>query len=393
MWQNKHKLQYLTATLCLCLGGLATHDLALAAAPDELASLGQALFFDTHLSANRTQSCASCHDPEHAFIDGRDNGVAGAVSLGDDGSSLGDRNTPSAAYAFLVPDFHQDDTGEFIGGYFHDGRAVTIVDQAGQPFVNPIEMGLPDNAAVVERVRENPSYVAAFKSIYGSSIFSNTERAFRAITESLVAFESTALFAPFDSRYDRFLRGEYQMTEEEELGRKLFFSQMVNCSSCHLLDTLNTSTRETFSNHQYHNIGVPTNTRARQKNGVAVSHRDLGLLENPAVEDPAQAGKFRVPSLRNIAVTGPYMHNGVFQDLSTAVLFYGKFTLGGQQSQTNPETGEPWGDAEVPETVNLHLLEDGQPINSDRTAVLVAFLETLTDQRYESLLVQTPLKN
>ena len=370
-----------------------TNVITLAAASDELATLGQALFFDTNLSANRTQSCATCHDPERAFIDGRDNGVAGAVSLGDDGSSLGDRNTPSAAYAFLIPDFQQDESGEIIGGYFHDGRAITIVDQAGQPFVNPIEMGLTDNAAVVQRVRENPSYVAAFKSLYGSSIFSNTERAFQAITESLVAFESTAMFAPFDSRYDRFLRGEYRMTEEEDLGRKLFFSQMVNCSSCHLLDTLETSSRETFSNHQYHNIGVPTNIRARQKNGVAVSHRDLGLLENPAVDDPAHAGKFRVPSLRNVAVTGPYMHNGVFQDLPTAILFYGKFTLGSKASQINPETGEQWGEAEVPETVNLHLLEEGQPINRARAAALTAFLTTLTDQRYESLLVQTPAKN
>lgn len=393
MWQNKHKLLFSTFVKCLAAGLMTTNGIAFATASDELASLGQALFFDTNLSANRTQSCASCHDPEHAFIDGRDNDVAGAVSLGDDGSSLGDRNTPSTAYAFLIPDFHLDDDGEFIGGYFHDGRAVTIADQAGQPFVNPIEMGLPDNAAVVERVRENPSYVAAFKSLYGSSIFSNKERAFRAITASLVAFESTALFAPFDSRYDRFLRGEYQMTDEEELGRKLFFSQMVNCSSCHLLNTLDTSTRETFSNHQYHNIGVPTNTRARQKNGVAVSHRDLGLLENPAVDDPAQAGKFRVPSLRNVAVTGPYMHNGVFQDLFTAIFFYGKFTLGGEASQINPETGDSWGEAEVPETVNLHLLEEGQPINSDRAAALAAFLTTLTDQRYESLLVQAPVKN
>lgn len=393
MWQNTHKANYLISLLCLCLGCVAIHNIAFAVAPDEFASLGRALFFDPELSANRTQSCASCHDPEQAFIDSRDNGVAGAVSLGDDGASLGDRNAPSVAYAHLIPDFQQDDNGEFIGGYFHDGRAATMIDQAGQPFVNPIEMGLPDTAAVVNRVRENPSYVAAFKSLYGSAIFSNAERAFRAICKSLAAFESTARFAPFDSRYDRFLGGEYQLTEQEELGWKLFFSQLVNCSSCHLLNTMETSTRETFSNYQYHNIGVPTNARARLKNGVAISHRDLGLLDNPAVNDPAQAGKFKVPSLRNVAVTGPYMHNGVFQDLTTAILFYGKFTLGSQQSQTNPETGEPWGEAEVPATVNLQLLKEGQPVNRDRAAALAAFLATLTDRRYESLLVQAPLKN
>jgi len=394
MWLNWPNPRYITATLCLCLGVAAATQITLAdAGNDELAGLGHALFFDTNLSANRTQSCATCHDPERAFTDGRDNGVAGAVSLGDDGFSLGDRNTPTTTYAFLIPDFHQDEGGEFTGGYFLDGRAVSIVDQAGQPFVNPIEMAMGDSAAVVARVRENPSYVAALKSLYGTSIFSNTERAFRAITECLVAFENTELFAPFDSKYDRFLRGDYQMTEEEDLGRILFFSQLINCSSCHVLNTLDISRRETFSNHQYHNIGVPSNIKARQKNGVEATHRDLGLLENPAVDDPEQAGKFRVPSLRNVAVTGPYMHNGVFRELTTAVLFYGKFTLSDQQSQTNPETGKPWREAEVPETVNLDLLRQGQPLTMNRASALAAFLKTLTDRRYESLLVQAPSKN
>ncbi len=75
------------------------------------------------------------------------------------------------------------------------------------------------------------------------------------------------------------------------------------------------------------NIGVPTNKRVRQMNNLQETHRDLGLLENPTVDDPSQAGKFRVPSLRNVAVTGPYMHNGVFQELNTAIFFYGKFML------------------------------------------------------------------
>jgi cytochrome c peroxidase len=246
---------------------------------------------------------------------------------------------------------------------------------------------------VVERVIENPSYVAVLEKLYGGEALNDTDLAFRGITESLVAFQSTPMFATFDSRYDRFLRGEYQLTDAEELGRELFFSRLLNCSSCHLLNTLDTSSHETFSNHQYHNIGVPANTRVRQKNGMATDHRDLGLLENPAVDDPDQAGKFRVPSLRNVAVTGPYMHNGVFRDLSTAILFYGKFQLGDQQSQTNPETGKPWAEAEVPETVNLHLLEEGQPVNRDRAAALEAFLRILTDRRYESLLAKTPVKS
>ena len=357
-----------------------------AAVADELGNLGQALFFDTNLSANRNQSCASCHHPGRAFSDSRDNGVSGAVSLGDDGKSLGDRNTPGTTYAFLVPEFHRNEENEYVGGYFLDGRAATMADQAAEPFVNPIEMALPDSDAVVNRVRENPAYVESFEELYDDSIFADPDRAFRAIVESIVAFEHTELFAPFDSKYDRYLRGEYALTVEEELGRVLFFSQLINCSSCHLLDTREFSAGEVFSNHRYHNIGVPTNRRVQEQNGFDRGHRDLGLLENPDVDDPAMAGKFRVPSLRNVAVTGPYMHNGVFQDLRTAILFYNRFMLSNRQSQTNPETGELWGEPEVAETVDLDLLREGQPLAANHVAALVAFLTALTDQRYESLL-------
>ncbi len=394
MWLNSYIVQFQLAVFCLGLGLAAACNAEPATADsDAIIRLGQALFFDTNLSANRSQACATCHDPEQAFSDGRDNSTSGAVSLGDDGFSLGDRNTPAATYAFLIPDFHQNEKGEFIGGYFLDGRATTIVEQAGMPFLNPIEMGMSDAVAVVNRVRENPSYVTAIKKLYGEAIFDNPDQVFYALTKSIVAFEKTGLFAPFDSKYDRFLRGEYQMTSEENLGRILFFSDQVNCSNCHLLNTLDTLSGETFTNHRYHNIGIPTNIQVRQQNGVKVSHRDLGLLENSAVTDKAQAGKFRVPGLRNVAVTGPYMHNGVFQDLVTAILFYGKFTLSDPQSQTNPKTGKPWGEPEVAETVDLNLLQKGQPITRSRAVALAAFLTTLTDQRYESLLVQTAVKN
>jgi cytochrome c peroxidase len=376
------------ATICLGILVVGTNALSAPHGAD-IASLGQALFLDSSLSANRNQSCASCHDSGHAFSDSRDNGVAGAVSLGDDGSSLGDRNTPGTTYASLIPDFHKNEMGEYVGGYFLDGRAATMTDQAAEPFVNPLEMALPDAAAVVERVRENAYYVEALRKHFGESIFLDSDKAFLAITESIVAFERTALFTPFDSKYDRYLQGEYELTADEEIGRVLFFSQIINCSSCHLLDTREFSPHEVFSNHRYHNIGVPTNKQVREKNGIVVSHRDLGLLQNPAVDDPAMAGKFRVPSLRNVAVTGPYMHNGVFQDLRTAILFYNRFTLSNPKSQTNPETGERWRAPEVAETVDLELLREGQPLAENYVVALVAFLTALTDQRYESLLDQS----
>ena len=353
---------------------------------DSPVALGKALFFDTALSVERNQACATCHDPERAFSDGRDNGVGAAASLGSDGRSLGDRNAPALTYIGRVPDFGRDADDELSGGFFHDGRAHTLAEQAAQPLTNHLEMALPDAAAVVERVSENSGYRNALRRFYGVDVDSDADRAFGAITASIAAYERSMEFSSFDSKYDRFLRNEATLTPQEEIGRMLFYSQLINCHSCHLLDSREFSPEETFTNHRYHNIGVPVNTKLRELNGMGTEHRDPGLLANPAVNDPAQSGKYRVPTLRNVAVTGPFMHNGVFAELATAIRFYNRFLLTDQHSQTNPETGKPWDAPEIAETIDLELLRLGQPLSEMQISALVAFLRTLTDQRYEHLL-------
>ena len=383
MRSTRHRLHI--RTTCL-LGGLLLGLGDVTSATDDREALGQALFADTNLSLNRNQSCSTCHDPEVAFSDGRDGNVLGGASLGDDGISLGDRNASALTYASLIPTFRRDEDGDFIGGFFRDGRARTLIDQVAEPFTNPLEMALPDIATVVARVRENPSYVSSLESIYGSHVFNNSEGAFQAIIECIAAFEQTARFTPFDSKYDRYLKGAYELTREEELGRVFFFSQLTNCHRCHLFETEEFTEGETFTNYRYKNIGIPKNTRVREENGLPPTYADTGLLQNPAVNNPTVAGKFRVPSLRNVAITGPYMHNGVFEDLLTTVLFYNKYTLGNPNSQINPETAMPWRPAEVPDTIDYEPLRAGQPITARQAQALVAFLETLTDQRYEVLL-------
>jgi cytochrome c peroxidase len=359
---------------------------AMAAPAPGLAETGRALFFDSSLSRSRNQSCASCHQPGSAFADARDNRVSGAVSLGDDGVSLGDRNTPALTYAAYNPEFHQGSDGEYAGGYFQDGRARNLQEQAREPFLNPLEMALPDTATVVLRVRENAAHVKSLEEYFGDDVFADDDRAFAAIVSSIVAFERSEIFAPFDSKYDRYLRGEYELTKEEEFGRVLFFSPLINCSSCHLADVRENGRRETFTNGRYYNIGVPANIMVRQKNGSDENYRDSGLLLNPAVNDATQAGKFRVPSLRNVAVTPPYMHNGVFQQLETVIHFYNQFIVSNRRAATNPETGAAWREAEVGENLAHDLLRGGQPLTDDRIAAVAAFLRTLTDQRYEALL-------
>lgn len=350
----------------------------------EVAELGQALFFDTKLSLTRNQSCSSCHEPGAAFSDSRANDAGGAVSIGDDNRSLGDRNSPSIAYADQIPTFHVNQDGDYVGGFFLDGRAATLAEQAQEPFLNPVEMALPNQAALLDRIRENPAYVASFTTLFGRRILDDPGSTLAAIGESIAAFERSDLFSSFDSKYDRYLRGEYALSAEEELGRLLFFSQLVSCHGCHLVDQRENAAQEMFTDHSYHNIGIPVNEAVRARNGVSAT--DVGLLGNPGVDDPAHAGKFRVPTLRNVAVTAPYMHNGVFQELETAILFYDKYLMSGVGANTNPETSKPWAEAEVAENIEHNLLQQGQPITPRRASALAAFLTTLTDERYEPLL-------
>ncbi len=352
--------------------------------------LGEKLFHDKNLSKDRTQACSTCHDPDHAFIDSRDSKVQKAVSLGDDGISLGDRNTPTATYAKFSPDFQHNNSDEFIGGQFLDGREADLKGQAGGPPLNPVEMNMPDKASVVARIQENDEYTAAFKALFGEAIFDDTDAAYAKMAETIGNFEKTDLFAPFDSKYDRSLTGEYVLTDQEELGQTLFFSQQfTNCNSCHQLKTIGGSAKETFSNYEYHNLGVPVNQQVRAANnnngkGTA-GFTDHGLLDNPDVNDASEDGKFKVPTLRNVAVTAPYMHNGVFQDLRTVVLFYDKFN--NPSRVNNPETGQLWQAPEVNANLALETNEFKAPsLVDERVNALVAFMKLLTDRRYEALI-------
>ena len=381
-----HRYRLVPLAIAVCLAAAAP---VRADGFDNLPALGEALFSDTNFSKNRTQACATCHNPDVAFTDPRETEAGRDVSLGDDGASLGDRNTPTAAYASFSPDFHKSKDGKFVGGQFLDGREKNLEGQAGGPPLNPIEMGMPDKASVVERIKENPAYVAAFETFFGPDVFDKREEAYAGFTKAVAAFERTPFFQPFSSKYDRHLRGEYKLTDQEELGRLLFFSQQfTNCNLCHQLHGSPMAAKETFSNYQYHNIGVPVNAAARKVNGVKAGHVDHGLLENPAVSDTAEDGKFKVPTLRNVAVTPPYMHNGVFKDLRTTVLFYNKYNTKNPKRHLNPETGKPFAPPEVAATLSVKELTHGPALDDKRIDALVAFMKTLTDERYEHLLAE-----
>ncbi|WP_323594140.1 cytochrome-c peroxidase [Aliarcobacter butzleri] len=350
--------------------------------------LGRILFFDVNLSKNRTQSCATCHNPNAGFVDDRDNGVKKMASLGDDGKSLGDRQAPTASYAKFSPAFHFDEKAKkYVGGQFWDGREATLEGQAGGPPLNPVEMGMSDKKAVVDRLKENTLYVDSFKKIFGADIFKNDDKAYEAMTIAIASFERTDEFSPFDSKYDRYLKGEYDLTPLEDLGKSIFFSNNNNsCANCHVLKGEDKE-GETFTNYQYHNIGTPANNELRAKNGVKAI--DEGLLANSNVSDVAQKGKHKVPTLRNVAVTGPYMHNGVFKDLKTVVEFYDKYN--NKDRNIDPETNKPWDEPEVKDNISLQELKANK-LTDRKIEALVAFMKLLTDKKYEHLLEEQEKK-
>ena len=362
-------------------------------------ALGEALFNDVNLSLDRTQSCATCHNPDVAFTDERldDNNQVSATSLGDDQISLGVRNTPTALYSAITPDFYVgvrervnvdkatvDDYEGPIGGQFLDGRAVDLQAQAQEPFLNEIEMNMPDEAAVVARLQEDSDLEVSFRHIYGETVFDDTATAFAALTDAIAEFEKLDQFAPFSSKYDKFLAGEYNefLLSKAALGEGLFFSQFTNCDTCHQLQPSGTS-EETFTSYEYHNIGVPANAALINLKASLgqTQDTDLGLYDN--TEEDAHQGKFKVPTLRNAAVTAPYMHNGVFRELDTVMRFYDKFN--NADNTTNPETGELWADPEVADNINFTELEDGDIMTEEDIEGLVCFLVSLTDEEFEYL--------
>ncbi len=345
-------------------------------------ALGQILFFDKNLSNNRTQACATCHNPDSGFVDNRDNGVKKMASMGDNNKSIGDREAPTASYAKFSPAFHFDEKKQkYIGGQFWDGRASTLEDQAGGPPLNPDEMGMLSKKDVVNRIKENELYVNSFKTLFGNDILEDKEKAYSALTQVIAAFERTDEFSPFDSKYDRYLKGEYDLTPLEDLGKSIFFSNNNNsCASCHVLKGEDEE-GETFTNYEFHNIGTPENKILRAKNGV--KELDKGLLNNPAVKDEKQMGKYKVPTLRNVAVTAPYMHNGVFSDLKTVIEFYDKYN--NKERTINPETGKVWDEPEVKDTISTKELK-AKELSDRKVEAIEAFLKLLTDKKYENLL-------
>lgn len=339
-------------------------------------TLGKLLYFDENLSTPEGMSCASCHHPDAGFAD-PDTDLP--VSQGIVPTRFGDRNSPSAAYAAFSPDFHWDEDEEmYIGGQFWDGRAADLVEQAKGPFLNPLEMKNPNKKRVVQAVAKS-SYASLFKQVYGRDAFKDVEMAYDMIADAIAVYEASAELNQFSSKYDYYVQGLVELTEQEAWGLELFNDpEKGNCAACHPSEPGPYADQALFTDYSYDNLGAPKNWASpflymsTEFNPDGMDYIDYGLggflKKSGYAEDAymAEWGKFKVPTLRNIAATPPYMHNGVFSTLQEVVDFYNTRDVG------------DWPPPEVAENVNFDELGD-LGLTDEEVDAVVAFMETLTD--------------
>jgi cytochrome c peroxidase len=273
--------------------------------------LGKKLYFDARLSSDGSIACASCHAPQSAFVDPRGTKTSGGV-----GGQLGTRNAPTTLNAL------------FLSEQFWDGRAATLEEQALQPFINPIEMGIPDHAALVEQLSALDEYGPLFEAAFGSS-----EVTAARIGQALATFERTlvALNAPID----RYLAGdEAAIPEAAKRGWELFNGK-ARCNTCHGW----VEAFPLFTDELYHNIGIGVKSVDFESVAARAAHaktpEEIDALALQDAEASAlgrflvtrgqkDMGAFKTPQLRNVALTAPYMHDGSEATLMDVIEFYDK---------------------------------------------------------------------
>ncbi len=281
------------------------------------AGLGKKLFSEKILSNDSSVSCASCHIPAYAFADT----VAFSVGIG---GKLTKRNTPSVLNMKNRPYF------------FWDGRAASLEEQSLMPIQNPDEMGLPVDEAI-KRLNQSAEYKNLFQKIFKQKPSSKN------LAAAFAAYEQT--LETVDSKFDDWSNNLKKLTAAEERGRKLFVGDKAKCFDCHRM--------EDFTTDEFKNIGLYNEKELN----------DAGLYMLTKKE--SDKGKFKTPGLRNIAVTAPYMHNGIFKTLEEVMEYY-----------NDPAKV-------VTNSINMDdALKKPLGLTDNEKKDLVSFLKTLTDNKY-----------
>ncbi len=296
---------------------------------DQIA-LGKKLFFDKNISKNGTMACATCHNPEKAYTDG--------FALGQDNTgNRMQRNTPTLLNSI------------FQKSYFWDGRAETIIGQIGLVFTNKKEFN-SDVHRFSNAILKDSTYTKLFKQAYGKIPRQNKE-----VIRALASYVAT--LNGFNSKFDRNIRDEERtFTNQEKRGFNIFMGKGL-CATCHFLPLTNGTVPPFFTETEKEVIGVPETAENKKLDN------DLGFYWK--FNEALHKGMFKTPTIRNIALTAPYMHNGIYKSLEQVVEFYNKG--GGAALSFNlPHQTLPFS--------NLNLSENEQK-------AIIAFMETLTDNK------------
>jgi len=322
----------------------------------EKVTLGDKLFHDTRFSTTGEVSCATCHDRAKGFADGL------PVSEGIN-KLKGTRNAPTVINA------------AYLKAQFWDGREPTLEAQSAQPFLNPVEMGLKDHEPILKIVRTDREYVDLFKKAFRKS---GDQITMTEVEQALGTFQRTLIGG--DSPFDKYYFGgdDKAMSPAAIRGLDVFVNQ-GRCVSCHVIE----QTQALFTDNRFHMIGVSANQMPRDLDELSAAVEDvkqkgtdIAVLTNPktsslgryaVTRDLTDIGAFRTPTLRNIELTAPYMHDGSHKTLEEVVQFYNN---GGRMNESDP----------LPE-----LLSGGiRPLNltEEQQADLVEFMKALTSPQF-----------
>jgi len=333
--------------------------------PEKIA-LGDKLFHDKRFSATKQVACAECHDKAKAFTDSplrTSNGIKkGGKALS------GTRNAPTVVNA------------AYFDVQFWDGRSPSLEDQSQHPFINPVEMGLKDHQPILKVVRSDPEYVKAFEQVFGKK---GAQVTMKEVQQAIGAFERTQVAG--DSPFDRYFYGgdAKALTDAQKRGFDLYVNN-GRCVSCHVIE----QTQALFTDNRFHNVGVGINDIQNDVPALAgeflkakatLAEVDVKVLGDKRTSELGRfaisrdfegLGAFKTPTLRNVAVTPPYMHDGSLATLKDVVVHYNN---GGVTKEGNP--------------VNDFLSGGIRPLNLTEQEIddLVSFMEALTSPQFASL--------
>ncbi len=287
--------------------------------------LGRKLFEDQRFSSTRKVSCATCHDAGKAFTDGPRRTSEGIRGL------TGTRNAPTVLNA------------AYFASMFWDGRASTLEEQSLLPFINSVEMGLTDHQPILDVVRSDPAYVEAFRTSFGKSGEGVT---MKEVAQAIATFERTLVSG--DSPFDRYWFGGdgKALSAAQKRGFDLFVNK-GRCVSCHVVE----QTSALFTDNRFHNVGVGINDVQDQVPELAMAfistRATMAQVDEKVLSDKRTSelgrlavtrgfddiGAFKTPTLRNVALTAPYMHDGSLKTLKDVVVHYnnGGVTKKGQK--------------------------------------------------------------